>query len=429
MGLIAELSLKGKAVLVVGGGRQALRKARQLKQEGARITAVASSFLDGFDEITGRMIAGSYEPSFLQGIFLVVAATDDRALNHRIVCDAKERNILSMSIHRDEDAILHSLGIREFGGVTAAVTTHGSYPALDQVLLDGFESSSQHALQKLPALTCLRERIVSSSLSSEEKRGMLGLLPALEAENLSALVRAMERGKVLLAVWHGTASRKSAEGQIFPFSREIESRHPHVPVCAVCLSGKMRDKLLTRGIHLPLLGEMLRLLSILEVRCVFLQPILFTAGRYYQQIIRCAQEYPKLCTSIGEPLVKDAEDAGKLFSALREQEAGQEQMLYTCHGFESGIQTVLRAPLCAGEELIFIGEPLPALSRESPVRVVPLLMLVGFHAGRDLFDGENSVCARLVREGYEVRPDCTGLMERKSVGHLFAEKIERVFVW
>ena len=75
MGLIAELSLKGQAVLVVGGGRQALRKARQLKQEGARITVVASSFLDGFDEITGRMISGSYEPTLLRGIFLVVAAT------------------------------------------------------------------------------------------------------------------------------------------------------------------------------------------------------------------------------------------------------------------------------------------------------------------------------------------------------------------
>ncbi len=76
MGLLAELSLRGKRVLLIGGGKQALRKAKKLQKQGAFLTAVAPSFLEGFFTICDRVLTQSYDRSLITGSFLVIAATE-----------------------------------------------------------------------------------------------------------------------------------------------------------------------------------------------------------------------------------------------------------------------------------------------------------------------------------------------------------------
>lgn len=78
--------------------------------------------------------------------------------------------------------------------------------------------------------------------------------------------------------------------------------------------------------------------------------------------------------------------------------------------------------------MLFVKERLPVLEPNLPVRVVPLFLLVGFHTGRDLFDGEDSVCACLARQGYTVLQERRGLMERDSIHGLLCKKIEKVFL-
>ena len=75
MSLCVELSLEGARVLVVGGGRLALRRSVQLQQEGASVCAVAPEFLPAFDRLHGieRRIA-EYEAPFLDGCILAAAA-------------------------------------------------------------------------------------------------------------------------------------------------------------------------------------------------------------------------------------------------------------------------------------------------------------------------------------------------------------------
>ena len=82
--------LQDRPVLVVGGGEVALRKSRLLAEAGAQLRVVAP---DVDEEL--RVLAGAgvhlrgYQSSDLQGVVLVIAATDDEALNARISEEAQ----------------------------------------------------------------------------------------------------------------------------------------------------------------------------------------------------------------------------------------------------------------------------------------------------------------------------------------------------
>ena len=96
-----ELNLEGRNVLVVGGGRIALRKVKTLLPTGARITVVAPQFDPEFDALkSGEQVSlivlknRPYEPLDLRGIFMVFICTDQPAVNAQVSNDARARRIL-----------------------------------------------------------------------------------------------------------------------------------------------------------------------------------------------------------------------------------------------------------------------------------------------------------------------------------------------
>lgn len=85
------LDLKDRPVLVVGAGKVALRKTRTLVDAGARVTVVAPMVLPEFDALPVRVRRRTFRAPDVAGVALVFAATDDRAVNHRIGIAAKLR--------------------------------------------------------------------------------------------------------------------------------------------------------------------------------------------------------------------------------------------------------------------------------------------------------------------------------------------------
>ncbi len=88
--------LQGRVVLVVGGGEVALRKARLLSDAGGQLRVVAPEVRD---ELTRagrrrpRCICAVMTSADLQGVALVIAATDDEPLNARISAEAQALGI------------------------------------------------------------------------------------------------------------------------------------------------------------------------------------------------------------------------------------------------------------------------------------------------------------------------------------------------
>lgn len=79
------VELSGSRVLIVGGGKVALRKAYKLLPYGADITVVAPDICRELEELSGvHIVKESFSDDMLNSCDMVIAATDDRELNARI---------------------------------------------------------------------------------------------------------------------------------------------------------------------------------------------------------------------------------------------------------------------------------------------------------------------------------------------------------
>ncbi|VXD00889.1 fused siroheme synthase 1,3-dimethyluroporphyriongen III dehydrogenase and siroheme ferrochelatase; uroporphyrinogen methyltransferase [Pseudomonas sp. 8Z] len=87
--------LKERPVLVVGGGEVALRKARLLAEAGAQLRVVAPDIRSELQTMAGEqgVFLRGYQSDDLQGVGLVIAATDDEPLNARISAEAQALGI------------------------------------------------------------------------------------------------------------------------------------------------------------------------------------------------------------------------------------------------------------------------------------------------------------------------------------------------
>src|SRR5690242_19638048 len=124
------LDLRDRPVLVVGAGPIALRKTRGLLEAGARVTVVAPDVLPDFDDLAVRVHRRLFRASDLAGAVLVFAATDDRAVNHRIGVAAKGRGIFANVADSAEECsfVVPARITRE--GVQIAISTSGRSPRL-----------------------------------------------------------------------------------------------------------------------------------------------------------------------------------------------------------------------------------------------------------------------------------------------------------
>ena len=146
-----ELNLEGKNVLVVGGGRIALRKVKTLLPTGARITVVAPQFDPEFATLSSvTLINRPYEPLDLRGIFMVFICTDQPAVNAQVSNDAHARRILVNNAcdYLDGDFIVPAR--MDFGeNIAVTVSTQGRAPSLAKKLKQKIQSDWAEGLEQI----------------------------------------------------------------------------------------------------------------------------------------------------------------------------------------------------------------------------------------------------------------------------------------
>jgi len=124
------LKIVGRRAVVVGGGEVGLRKVRSLLRAGAKVKLIA-------DEITGeadlgdvQLHRGPYTASLLAGAMLVLACTDNRALNGQVAADARSLGALVNVADEPADCDFFLPAVTRDGDVVVAVGTGGTCPAL-----------------------------------------------------------------------------------------------------------------------------------------------------------------------------------------------------------------------------------------------------------------------------------------------------------
>ncbi len=124
------LDLTGVPVLVVGGGRVALRKIEGLLSAHADVIVVAPAVVDGIGELGVRIVVRGYESADLDGVRLVITATDDSDVNRRVSTEATDRGIWVNSADDPANCTFTLPAVARDGAVTVAVGTGGASPAL-----------------------------------------------------------------------------------------------------------------------------------------------------------------------------------------------------------------------------------------------------------------------------------------------------------
>ena len=129
------VELGGASCLVAGGGRVALRKVKVLQEFGARVTVVADRILPELKAADGvNCRERRFLPEDINGQKLVVAATDDPALNRRISLLCKEARIPVNAVDQAEDCSFIFPAYLKEQEVVAAFSSGGQSPVVAQYL-------------------------------------------------------------------------------------------------------------------------------------------------------------------------------------------------------------------------------------------------------------------------------------------------------
>lgn len=113
------VDLTGRRCVVVGGGTIAARRAGVLSRFGAQVVVVAPAWTG--DVPAAQWVARCYAPGDLEGAFLAVAATDDRAVNRQVGEDAKARGIPVTVADCRAECTFFFPAVCEAGGAVAGV--------------------------------------------------------------------------------------------------------------------------------------------------------------------------------------------------------------------------------------------------------------------------------------------------------------------
>jgi len=130
--------LQGRAVLVVGGGAIAERKVETLVAAGASVILVApvvtSSLLDLANSKTIQLRLRKFMESDLDGMVLVISATDDSVAQEQIAAAARSRNVPVNTVDQPNLCDFIVPAIVRKGDIVVAISTSGRSPALAAAL-------------------------------------------------------------------------------------------------------------------------------------------------------------------------------------------------------------------------------------------------------------------------------------------------------
>jgi uroporphyrin-III C-methyltransferase/precorrin-2 dehydrogenase/sirohydrochlorin ferrochelatase len=158
------LDIQAKPVLLVGGGEIAARKFALLKDAGARVTVVAPELGNAMQAALAREeivhVARGFAASDLEGQWLAVAATNDRAVNARVSEVAAAARIPCNVVDDRELSSFIMPAIIDRSPVQIAVSTGGTSPVLARLIREKLETLLDSSLGTFAAFADRwRERV------------------------------------------------------------------------------------------------------------------------------------------------------------------------------------------------------------------------------------------------------------------------------
>jgi len=159
--------IRGRHCLVVGGGEVASRKARLLIRAGAVVNIVAPDIDGELRDLAlksgGRELRSTYAANFLEGMSLVVAATDENTINAAVSRDCMDRNIPVNVVDNPSLCSFIMPAIVDRSPMVIAVSSGGDSPVLTRHIKTLIEKAVPKAFGKLAELAARYRDAVKKS--------------------------------------------------------------------------------------------------------------------------------------------------------------------------------------------------------------------------------------------------------------------------
>ncbi len=172
------LKLTGRPCVVVGAGHLAESKIESLQAAAASITVIAPQasqrILDWAASGELQYHPRPYQQGDLTGNFLVVAATNDSAVNRAVFAEATEKGVLCNAVDDPPFCDFYFPSVVRRGDLQIAISTAGASPALAQQLRKDLNAQLPLDLGDwLADLGNLRREVVAAEPLNESRRLLL----------------------------------------------------------------------------------------------------------------------------------------------------------------------------------------------------------------------------------------------------------------
>ncbi len=164
-----NLDVRGRRCLVVGGGSIARGKVEGLVGAGALVDVVAPAVVEGIDGLSGVTVhRRPFAVADVEGRWLVVAATDDPAVNRAVFEAGEAHGVWVNAVDEPSSCSFTLPAVLRRGDLLVAVSTGGASPAFASWLRDRLASELGPEVDELLALVAgvraeLRERGVATA--------------------------------------------------------------------------------------------------------------------------------------------------------------------------------------------------------------------------------------------------------------------------
>ena len=199
-----SVNLENRLCLVVGGGKVAERKIKALLKAGASVRLISPEATDGLKALAAEGKLDWRQETYdtggtdsLGGVFLIMACTNNRAVNAALTRNAQAQQLLTLCADDPDAGNFVSAAQITRGDLVLTVSTGGGSPTLAAVLRERLEAefgpewtqlmemiSKQREFVKTNSDEAARKAAVRRVLDDAEVRRLLLAGSNLEAEAL-----------------------------------------------------------------------------------------------------------------------------------------------------------------------------------------------------------------------------------------------------
>ena len=187
-----NLKIDDMKIVIIGGGKVAYRKCMNFLAFNKKVLVVSKEFVKEFEEIKEQVeiVKGAYNEKYIKDAFVVVAATNNKEVNHQIGTYCRQYNKL-VNVVDDKD--LSNFTVPSFvkrGDLLLSVSTGGKSPSLSRKIRKDLEEVYDDGYEEyVELLGQAREMIIENTSDIKERRKRLKELLDLSFDELRRIIK------------------------------------------------------------------------------------------------------------------------------------------------------------------------------------------------------------------------------------------------